>query len=81
MDLPLQLTLLLWFMRRCYFRQPAFVLPLSWIISTWVVIAIWFELLMPYFNSRMVADPLDVVAYTLGGFIFWRWMNQPAKTP
>ena len=77
-DLPLQLTLLLWFMRRIYFRQPSFVLPLSWIIASWVVIAIWFELIMPYFNPRMVADPLDVVAYTLGGLVFWRWMNQPA---
>ncbi|WP_303311711.1 hypothetical protein [Hymenobacter sp. BT730] len=77
-DLPLQLTLILWVMRRFYFRQPTFTLPVAWIISSWVVIAIWFELIMPQFNPRMVADPLDVVAYTLGGLVFWRWMNAPA---
>ncbi|KAA9327488.1 hypothetical protein F0P96_16020 [Hymenobacter busanensis] len=78
LDLPLELTLVLWVMRRFYFRQPAFVLPLSWIVATWLVTAVWFELLMPRFNPRMVADPLDVVAYTVGGLIFWRWMNAPA---
>lgn len=78
LDLPLQLTLVLWVMRRFYFRQPSFVLPFTWIVASWVVIAVWFELLMPLFNPRMTADPLDVVAYSLGGFVFWRWMNRPA---
>ncbi|MBX0289334.1 hypothetical protein K3G63_02730 [Hymenobacter sp. HSC-4F20] len=77
-DLPLQLTVLLWILRRYYFRQPSFVLPVSWIVASWVVIAVWFELIMPFFNSRMTADPLDVVAYSIGGVVFWRWMNRPA---
>ncbi|QIX60031.1 hypothetical protein HER32_02020 [Hymenobacter sp. BT18] len=79
LTLPLELTLLLWVMRRYYFRCPSFVLPGAWIISTWVVIAVWFELLLPHFNPKVIADPLDVVAYTVGGLIFWRWMNQPAQ--
>ncbi|MCR5889813.1 hypothetical protein LRS06_18965 [Hymenobacter sp. J193] len=78
LTLPLELTLALWVLRRFYFRRPDFVLPLAWIASTWVVVAIWFELLMPFFKPGMVADPLDVVAYTVGGWVFWRWMNRPA---
>lgn len=78
MNLPLELTLVLWVMRRFYFRQPSFVVPVSWIVATWAVDALWFELLMPYFKPSMTADPLDVVAYALGGLLFWRWMNRPA---
>ncbi|UOQ77485.1 hypothetical protein MUN84_01895 [Hymenobacter sp. 5516J-16] len=81
LDLPLQLTMVLWLMRRFYFRRPSFVLPLSWIVASWVVVAVWFEVVMPRFNRNMVADPLDVVAYTLGGLVFWRWMNRPDTTP
>lgn len=77
--LPLQLTMVLWLMRRFYFRQPAFVLPNSWIAASWAVVAVWFELIMPRYNPRMTADPLDVAAYTLGGLVFWRWMNRPAR--
>lgn len=76
-DLPLQLTMVLWLMRRFYFRQASYVLPTSWIVASWAVIAVWFELIMPQFNPKMVADPLDVVAYSLGGLVFWRWMNRP----
>ena len=78
--LPLALTLALWLMRRFYFRNPAFVLPTPWIVSTWVVFSLWFEGLLPYFSTNATADPLDVVAYALGGLVFWRWLNRPAST-
>lgn len=76
--LPLELTLALFVMRRWYFRRPSFVLPAAWIVSTWVVFAVWFEVVLPLFDRRATADPLDVVAYGVGGLIFWRWLNRPA---
>jgi hypothetical protein len=79
LTLPLELTLALCAMRRLYFRQPAFVLPTSWIFSTWVVMAVWFEGVLPRYDARATADPLDVVAYALGGLVFWRWMNLPDR--
>jgi hypothetical protein len=78
LTLPLELTLALYCMRRWYFRNPRFVLPASWIFSSWVVMAIWFEGILPMHDARATADPFDVVAYALGGLIFWRWMNRPA---
>lgn len=79
LTLPLELTLALFAMRRLYFRQPAFVLPTSWIFSTWVVMSVWFEGILPHYDTRATADPLDVVAYALGGLVFWRWMNLPDR--
>jgi hypothetical protein len=78
LTLPLELTLLLWLLRRYYFRQPQFVLPVSWIISCWLFTSVWFEWLWPHYGRGATADWLDVVAYALGGLIFWRWMNCPA---
>ncbi|QJX48860.1 hypothetical protein HMJ29_18875 [Hymenobacter taeanensis] len=77
--LPLELTLMLYAMRHWYFRRPEFVLPTSWIFSFWLVTSVWFEGILPHYDARATADPLDVVAYALGGLIFWRWMNQPAR--
>ncbi|AII53542.1 hypothetical protein [Hymenobacter sp. APR13] len=78
--LPLLLTVALSLMRRLYFRQPAFVLPGSWVVSTWLSVALVFELLLPRLRPRTyTADWLDVVAYGLGGLIFWRWLNRPAS--
>ena len=75
--LPLELTLVLCLLRHHYFRNPAFVLPGSWIVSTWVVFSLWFEGILPLFSHDATADPLDVVAYAAGGLGFWRWLNRP----
>ncbi|TGD79396.1 hypothetical protein [Hymenobacter wooponensis] len=75
--LPLQLTLMLYAMRRWYFRRPGFVLPTSWIFSFWLVTSVWFEGILPHYDARATADLLDVVAYAVGGLVFWRWMNRP----
>jgi len=77
--LPLLLTMGLWVMRRLYFRRPAFVLPTAWILSTWLALSLWFELLLPRLRPHAAtADWLDVVAYAVGGLVFWRWLNRPA---
>ena len=77
--LPLLLTLGLSVMRRLYFRQPTFVLPAPWIFSTWLVVSLWFELLLPHLRpGTATADGLDVGAYAVGGLVFWRWLNRPA---
>jgi hypothetical protein len=39
----------------------------------------WFEGILPHYDARATADPLDVVAYAVGGLIFWRYMNYPDR--
>jgi|GEM_PF-1084569 len=76
--LPLILSGARWLMRHAYFRRADFTLPAIWVISTWAGISIWFELLLPYFRPHTTtADGFDVIAYALGGLIFWRWLNLP----
>lgn len=41
--------------------------------------SILFEMVFPYFDARHYADPWDVLAYTLGTLIFYRWGNEPKE--
>ena len=74
--LPLALTLALATLRHLYFRRAAFVLPPTWILSAWLVTTVWFELLLPRWRASATADPLDALAYALGGLLFARWLNR-----
>jgi hypothetical protein len=76
--LPVLLTLALAAQRRLGNHSPAFVFPSSWLLAAWAFVSVWFEVLLPLFSSRAVADPLDVVAYALGTLAFRRWLNRPA---
>jgi len=77
--LPLILSGALRLMQHAYFKWPGFTLPATWVISTWVGLSIWFELLLPYLQPQATtADDVDVLAYALGGLIFWRWLNSPS---
>ena len=75
--LPVILTLALVVQRRWVHRNPAFVLPDSWILAAWAYLAIWFEVLLPWFSPAAVADPLDVLAYGLGALYFRLLLNRP----
>jgi hypothetical protein len=76
--LPLVLSAALWLMRHVYFGSAVFTLPLSWIIASWTVFSIWFELLLPHLQPGATGDISDILAYALGGVVFWRWLNKPA---
>ena len=41
-------------------------------ITTFVIVfSLVYELFLPALSSRMVGDPLDVVAYAIGGAVLW----------
>lgn len=53
------------------------ILPVSWVVAAWLAVSVWFEGLLPLWSAQATADPLDVLAYALGGLAFQRWLNQP----
>jgi hypothetical protein len=52
-------------------------LPVAWVVGAWLVVAIWFEGLLPRWSAQAVADPFDVLAYALGALAFHQWLNRP----
>jgi hypothetical protein len=51
--------------------------PVKWVVGAWLVVAVWFEGLLPLWSAWAVADPLDVLAYALGALGFHYWLNRP----
>ncbi|MBC5994168.1 hypothetical protein [Pontibacter cellulosilyticus] len=75
--LPVVLTLIL-AAERVYFRNPYFVLPRTYTISTALLFSLVFELLLPVLHAKYTSDIWDVAAYGVGAAIFEFWINEPA---
>ncbi|MFC7670247.1 hypothetical protein ACFQT0_24920 [Hymenobacter humi] len=76
-SMPVILSVALAAQRRLVMHSRTFVFPWSWLLAAWAYVSVWFELALPYFSARAVADPLDVVAYAVGTLAFGRWLNRP----
>ncbi|MDJ0366436.1 hypothetical protein QMK33_14855 [Hymenobacter sp. H14-R3] len=75
LSLPLMLSLALAAHRLLI--NPVGTLPRAWLVVAWLVVAGWFEGLLPLWSAQAVADPLDVLAYGLGTLGFHYWLNRP----
>lgn len=73
--MPLLLSLTLAAHRWLINRQGT--LPVTWLVGAWAYVSVWFEGLLPLWSPRAIADPLDVLAYALGTWAFYRWLNRP----
>jgi hypothetical protein len=51
-------------------------LPVAWVLGAWLAVSIWFEGLLPRWSPHAVADPVDVLAYGLGAWLFHHWLNR-----
>ncbi|RDV14363.1 hypothetical protein DXT99_14660 [Pontibacter diazotrophicus] len=78
--LPLTLGLILT-VQRVYFQNQTIVIPVRHIVFAVAAFSVCFELLLPLYKPLYTADVLDVMAYTLGAFIFHQLMNKPLRIP
>ncbi len=78
-SIPLMLTVALYAQRRLVARSYTFVFPDSWLLLAWGYVSVWFEILLPCFSVRAVADPFDVAAYAVGTLAFRRWLNRAGR--
>lgn len=75
--LPLILGGILLAQRHLAGRGPGYTLPWAHGLGGLVLIAVFFEGLWPLVQPSAVADPLDLVAYTLGFLFFQTVVNRP----
>ena len=76
--LPLTLRMVL-AVQRAYFKNPLLVLPVRHIVFAVAAYSVCFELLFPLYKPIYTADALDVLAYMLGGLVFYIYLNKPAS--
>lgn len=61
---------LLFFRRFVYYRNVNYIFPTGYLLFFWVVFSLYFEVILPNFNSSFTADPLDMLMYAIGIFVF-----------
>ncbi len=76
--LPLVLGAVLFFHRRIAKQGEHYILPLHHGLLTLALFSIFFEGILPNWNSAAVADPWDLLMYLVGYLVFEAIMNQPA---
>lgn len=67
---------LLFFRRFIYSRNATYIFPTGYLLFFWVVFSLYFEVILPNFNSSFTADPLDMLMYAIGIFVF-SFMQKP----
>lgn len=70
-------TIVLTLMREFVLMSNSYVFPLSYVFTMVIYISIVFEGLLPMLSSKYTADPFDIIAYSLGAFLFHRFINKP----
>jgi hypothetical protein len=76
--MPIVLTLTLLFQRMVTFRNPAYTYSAWHVVVAVAYFALMFELVLPRYLARYTSDPIDVLAYAVGGALFYFFINQPA---
>ncbi|MFN3917976.1 MAG: hypothetical protein ACK4K0_09555 [Flavobacteriales bacterium] len=55
---------------RLFFDKPDFKLPVFYLVSTLVVMAVVFEWILPDYSTRYTADWIDVPVYAVGTLLY-----------
>lgn len=58
--------------------NPWYRLEFRHVLITFLLFSFWFEYYLPLQSEVYTADPLDLIAYALGGLFFWKFINPPA---
>jgi hypothetical protein len=76
--IPIVLGFTLVFQQQVTYRNPKYTFAPAHVVFMVVLLSVYFEWHLPSQHDYHYADPWDVLAYALGGFAFFRWMNVPA---
>lgn len=63
-----------------FFLGKQFCLPVSKIMTAFILLSVSIEIILPAFSTRHTADAVDVIMYALGGAVFHFLINRPLKS-
>jgi hypothetical protein len=77
--IPIVMGISLLIQRLYVLKNNTFTYSIWSVIATWLFFSVAFEMVIPKYSTFYYADRFDVLAYALGGFIFYFIIN-PAAT-
>ena len=79
LTLPVVLAITLIIIRKVLPNQKIYSFKVWHVLYTVVLYGFLFEWVFPKLDKSATADPWDLLAYALGGVVFWFWMNNNEK--
>ena len=80
--LPIVLTVALWLQQKIFPRSARSRLNVAQVVFTVIYFAVFFEGILPAFSERFTRDYWDILAYAVGGVIFYFVFNpKPEPLP
>ena len=76
--IPIVLGFTLLFQQQITYRNSQYKFGLAHIIFMIVLLSVYFEWYLPSRYDHHYADVWDILAYVVGGFFYFRWMNMPS---
>lgn len=75
--LPVVLHLITGIFRTFHPLNAKFVLDRTMVILAFAWISIAFEFLLPLYCTKYISDPIDILCYAMGAWIYYRYLNKP----
>ncbi|MDQ4139229.1 MAG: magnesium citrate secondary transporter [Bacteroidota bacterium] len=79
--MPVVLTLAVAVQRQWVYRNAQYSLSKAQIIFAVFYVSVLFEGILPIFSAKYTRDAWDVLAYILGAWVFYRFINQRQSIP
>lgn len=65
-------TSVLYLLRKIY-KKSELELPLGFVIVSFILITLVFEVIQPIINNYFIADPIDIVCYLISASSYYLW--------
>ncbi|MDQ3192323.1 MAG: magnesium citrate secondary transporter [Bacteroidota bacterium] len=75
--MPVVLTLTLYILQMIL-KEERFRLSKYQVIFAIIYFSVMFELVLPAFSSKYTSDVMDIAAYLIGAFVFYKYINRPS---
>jgi hypothetical protein len=76
---PIMMSGMLMFQQQLTYRKPSYTFSIWHIVFMVALLSWYFEWYAPGRKANHFADIIDVVAYAIGGVVFYFWQNKPAR--
>jgi hypothetical protein len=68
------------FQQQITYRNPNYTFSYGHVLTFIIVYSVLYEVVFPADDNRHFSDPWDIMAYTAGGVIFYKFGNKQVKT-
>lgn len=79
--MPVILTLAVAIQRQWVYRNPEYILSKFQVAFAVFYVSILFEVILPLISIRYTRDYWDILAYTVGSLVFYRFINRSGIIP